>query len=90
MNILPSRDDHDQDLNSKNKTMIFVSNLIPWYEMLICFRKSFIDVPPNPSKDKICFQDINGCNSIKIGSDYQATIPNLEADDNTLTNGENI
>ena len=58
--------------------------------MLFCFRKPFIDVPPNPSKDKSRLQDKSWRKSMMIGSDYQATIPNLEADDNTLTNGENI
>ena len=58
--------------------------------MLFCFRKPFIDVPPNPSKDKNRVQDKSCHKSIMIGSEYQATIPNLEADDDKLTYGKNI
>ena len=58
--------------------------------MLFCFRKPFIDVPPNPSKDKNHVQDKSCRKSIMIGSEYQATIPNLEAEDDKLTYGENI
>ena len=58
--------------------------------MFIHFRKSYIDVPSDPRKDKICLQDKSWRKTIMIGSDYQATIPNLEAYNDTLPYGENI